>query len=84
VASVTVIVGGNFGTSQLGAVSKLPIEVNLAGAIGSIGFTTANVLAGTGITVIPTGVSATGNVTTPLIWQKINDTQNPNWTIIPN
>ena len=83
-ADVTVIAGGNGASSQLGIVSKLPIEVNLAGATGSIGFTTANVLAGTGITVIPTGVSATGNVTTPLIWQKINDTQNPNWTIIPN
>jgi len=84
VADVTVLVGSNLGTSQLGVVSKLPIEVNLAGASALVNFTTSNVISGTGITVIPTGVSGTGNVTTPLIWQKINDTQNPNWTIIPN
>lgn len=83
-ADVTVIAGGNGASSQLGIVSKLPIEVNLAGASALVNFTTANVIAGTGITVIPTGVSGTGNVTTPLIWQRINDTQNPNWTIIPN
>lgn len=83
-ADVTVLVGSNLGTSQLGVVSKLPIEVNLAGASALVNFTTSNVISGTGITVIPTGVSGTGNVTTPLIWQKINDTQNPNWTIIPN
>ena len=83
-ADITVLVGGNPSTSQLGSVSKLPIEVNLAGALALVNFTTSNVIAGTGITVIPTGVSGTGNINTPLIWQRINDTQNPNWTIIPN
>tara|TARA_R100001509_G_C4786679_1_gene188299 strand:- start:440 stop:694 length:255 start_codon:yes stop_codon:yes gene_type:complete len=83
-ADITVVVGGNPSTSQLGLVSKLPVEVNLAGASALVNFTTSNIIAGTGITVIPTGVSGIGNVTTPLIWQIINDTQNPNWTIIPN
>ena len=83
-ADITVVVGGNPSTSQLGLVSKLPVEVNLAGASALVNFTTSNIIAGTGITVIPTGVSGIGNVTTPLIWQRINDTQNPNWTIIPN
>ena len=83
-ADITVVVGGNPSTSQLGLVSKLPVEVNLAGASALVNFTTSNIIAGTGITVIPTGVSGIGNVTTALIWQIINDTQNPNWTIIPN
>ena len=83
-ADITVVVGGNPSTGQLGLVSKLPVEVNLAGASALVNFTTSNIIAGTGITVIPTGVSGIGNVTTPLIWQIINDTQNPNWTIIPN
>jgi hypothetical protein len=35
-----------------------------------------------GATVFLTGVSATGSVTTPLIWQQINDNQTPNWVQI--
>jgi hypothetical protein len=30
-----------------------------------------------------TGVSATGSVTSPLIWEIIDDNQTPNWVQIP-
>tara|TARA_R100001510_G_scaffold54938_2_gene58230 strand:+ start:1504 stop:1758 length:255 start_codon:yes stop_codon:yes gene_type:complete len=83
-AGVTVPVFGNFATSFVNSVSKLPIEVTQDTLQTSVGFTTANVIAGTGITVIPTGVSATGQITEPLIWEVINDAQTPGWTIIPN
>jgi hypothetical protein len=33
-----------------------------------------------GTKVFVTGVSAIGSVTSPLIWQQINDNQTPNWT----
>ena len=83
-AGVTVPVFGNLGTSLINSVSKLPIEVTQNTLQSNVGFTTANVIAGTGITVIPTGVSATGQITKPLIWEIINDAQIPGWTIIPN
>ena len=33
--------------------------------------------------VTVTGVSAIGRVQTPLVWGNINDSQDPNWRIIP-
>jgi hypothetical protein len=32
-----------------------------------------------GARVFLTGVSAIGSVTSPLVWQQINDNQTPNW-----
>jgi len=35
------------------------------------------------VDVSVTGVSATGRVQTPLVWGNINDSQDPNWRVIP-
>jgi len=35
-----------------------------------------------GVNWVPTGVSATGGVSTPLVWGEVDTSQTPNWQLV--
>jgi hypothetical protein len=56
------------------------IEVLVTGVAGTVSVGSVTTIASANISV--TGVQGTGQVGSVLVWSLIDDSQNPNWTLI--